>query len=61
MIVEFKRPGDKRASSDPTQQVLKYIEELRDKTIKDVDGETVIDIDDSSPLTKCRRLTSDTT
>lgn len=50
VIVEFKRPGDETPSSDPVDQVLGYIEKLRDKTIKDVDGEVISDIGDDTPF-----------
>jgi|GEM_PF-6503030 len=45
VIVEFKRPGDESLSSDPIDQVLGYIEKLRDQTVRDADGEVVSDID----------------
>lgn len=49
-IVEFKRPGDGRITSDPVSQVLEYIEELRDKTVKALDGEVVSTIDRRTPF-----------
>ncbi|MBJ7578044.1 hypothetical protein JHC09_09115 [Devosia sp. MC532] len=49
-IVEFKRPGDERMSQDPVQQVLTYVDLLRGKTIKDVDGAVVSNIDGSTPF-----------
>ena len=50
VIVEFKRPGDEHLSSDPVDQVLDYIERLRSKTIRSVDGEVVSDINDHTPF-----------
>lgn len=50
VIVEFKRPGDESLSSDPVDQVLGYIEKLRQKTVRDVDGEVVSDIGDETPF-----------
>lgn len=44
VIVEFKRPGDEKLSSDPIDQVLGYIEKLRDKTVRDAEGEVIDDI-----------------
>ena len=44
VIVEFKRPGDENLSSDPIDQVLGYIEKLRDKTVRDAEGEIIDDI-----------------
>ena len=49
-IVEFKRPGDGRITSDPVSQVLEYIEELRDKTVTALDGEVVSTIDRRTPF-----------
>jgi hypothetical protein len=51
-IVEFKRPGDGPLTSNPIDQVLGYIEELRSSTVKDVDGEVVCDIKNTTPF-KC--------
>lgn len=45
VLVEFKRPGDERTTGSPIDQVLEYIEKLRDKTVKRPDGELV-------PITK---------
>lgn len=50
VIVEFKRPGDETLSSDPVDQVLDYIERLRSKTVKDIEGEIVSDINDNTPF-----------
>ena len=44
VIVEFKRPGDEKLSSDPIDQVLGYIEKLRDKTVRDAEGEIIDNI-----------------
>ena len=49
-IVEFKRPGDGRISSDPISQVLQYIEELRDKTVTALDGEVISTITPQTPF-----------
>jgi hypothetical protein len=49
-IVEFKRPGDERMSQDPVNQVLNYIDLLRGKTVRDVDGTVVTSIDDETPF-----------
>ncbi|MXO71390.1 ATP-binding protein [Alteraurantiacibacter buctensis] len=43
-ILEFKRPGDERATSDPVDQVLNYIEKLRDSKARGFDGEVIADI-----------------
>jgi hypothetical protein len=48
--VEFERPGDERMSQDPINQVLNYVDLLRDKTVRDVDGAVVSDIDDQTPF-----------
>ncbi len=48
VIIEFKRPGDEKPSSDPIDQVLGYIEKLRDKTVRDAEGEVISDIADST-------------
>lgn len=44
VIIEFKRPGDENLSSDPVDQVLDYIERLRTRTVRDVEGAVVSDI-----------------
>ena len=49
-IIEFKRPGDERMSQDPVNQVLNYVDLLRGKTIRDVDGAIVSDIDEQTPF-----------
>jgi hypothetical protein len=49
-IVEFKRPGDEHMSQDPVNQVLNYVDLLRGKTVRDVDGAVVSDIDDQTPF-----------
>jgi len=49
-IVEFKRPGDERMSQDPVNQVLNYIDLLRGKTVRDVDGTVVTNINDETPF-----------
>ena len=43
-LVEFKRPGDKQPSSDPVDQVLGYIEKLREHRVVGFDGEPITDI-----------------
>lgn len=45
-LVEFKRPGDARLSSNPIDQVLEYIEKLRGHRVVGFDGEAMTDIDD---------------
>lgn len=50
VIVEFKRPGDERPSQDPINQVLGYIDDLRDSKVRDVDGGVVSDIDENTPF-----------
>lgn len=49
-IVEFKRPGDERPSQEPVRQVLRYIEELRESRVRDVDGAVVSDITKDTPF-----------
>ena len=44
VIIEFKRPGDEKLSSDQIDQVLGDIEKLRDKTVRDAEGEIIDDI-----------------
>ena len=41
VLVEFKRPGDEFTSKDPVDQILGYIEILRSKTVRDIEGEVV--------------------
>ena len=50
VIIEFKRPGDEYLSSDPVDQVLGYIEKLRDRTVRDAEGAVVSDISDKTPF-----------
>jgi ferritin len=50
VIIEFKRPGDEYMTSDPVDQVLGYIEKLRDRTVRDADGAVVSDISDRTPF-----------
>lgn len=50
VIVEFKRPGDEYLTSDPVNQVLDYIERLQNKTVRDVDGAVVGEIDRDTPF-----------
>lgn len=50
VIIEFKRPGDEKLSSDPVDQVLGYIEKLRGKTVRDADGQIIDEISDSTPF-----------
>jgi hypothetical protein len=49
-IVEFKRPGDSSPSGNPVDQVLSYIEEMRASKVKDVDGELVCEIKQTTPF-----------
>ena len=50
VIVEFKRPGDEALSSDPVDQVLDYIERLRSRTVRDIEGSVVSDINYQTPF-----------
>lgn len=50
VIIEFKRPGDEALSSDPVDQVLEYIERLRSRTVRDIDGAIVSDITNQTPF-----------
>lgn len=47
-LVEFKRPGDKTISSDPIDQILEYVEELRRHRVAGFDGEMITDISDDT-------------
>jgi hypothetical protein len=50
VIIEFKRPGDENLSSDPVDQVLDYIERLRSRTVRDIEGAVVSDIGEQTPF-----------
>ncbi len=50
VLVEFKRPGDERPSKNPVDQVLEYIEKLRHKTVRSVEGEVVSEIRKNTPF-----------
>lgn len=50
VIVEFKRPGDENLSSDPVDQVLGYIDKLRNRTVRSPDGEVISDISNNTPF-----------
>lgn len=50
VIVEFKRPGDEYLTSDPVNQVLDYIERLQNKTVRDVEGAVIGEIDRETPF-----------
>ena len=50
VIIEFKRPGDEKLTSDPIDQVLGYIEKLREKTVRDADGEVVSEVTVTTPF-----------
>lgn len=50
VIIEFKRPGDEKLTSNPIDQVLGYIEKLREKTVRDQDGEVVNEISATTPF-----------
>ncbi|MBJ6987085.1 ATP-binding protein [Devosia sp. MC521] len=50
VIVEFKRPGDEKTSSDPIDQVLTYVERLRSRTVRDVEGQVVDEIGEHTPF-----------
>ncbi|WP_370276802.1 MULTISPECIES: ATP-binding protein [Hyphomonas] len=47
-IVEFKRPGKDKVSGNPVDQVLAYIEKLRDKTVVSPDGSVISNISDKT-------------
>jgi hypothetical protein len=49
-IVEFKRPGDERLSQDPIRQVLRYIEDLQNGRVSDMDGAVISDISRDTPF-----------
>lgn len=50
VVIEFKRPGDEKMTSNPIDQVLGYIEKLQSKTVKDADGEVVSEISPKTPF-----------
>lgn len=50
VIVEFKRPGDERPSSDPVDQVLGYIEKLKSRTVRDEEGDVISEIREDTPF-----------
>ncbi len=50
VLIEFKRPGDERTSKNPIDQVLEYVEKLKTKTVRDVDGQVVSEIRDNTPF-----------
>lgn len=50
VIVEFKRPGDEYLTSDPVDQVLGYVEKLRQRTVRGPEGEVISDISDRTPF-----------
>jgi hypothetical protein len=50
VIIEFKRPGDEKLTSNPVEQVLGYIEKLRDKTVKDPEGQVISEITPTTPF-----------
>ena len=50
VLVEFKRPGDERPSKDPVDQVLEYIEKLKSKTVRDINGDVVSEIRKDTPF-----------
>ena len=50
VIIEFKRPGDTLPSKDPVNQVLDYIEELKNSRVRDVDGTVVANIGGATPF-----------
>jgi hypothetical protein len=50
VIIEFKRPGDESMSSDPVDQVLGYVERLRSKSVRDIEGAVVSDINENTPF-----------
>ena len=50
VLVEFKRPGDERPSKNPVDQVLEYIEKLKQKTVRTIDGDIVSEIREGTPF-----------
>ncbi len=50
-IIEFKRPGGGKISSDPVTQVLKYVEELQEQTVVGPDGNIITQINKNTPFT----------
>lgn len=50
VIIEFKRPGDEFLSSDPIEQVLEYVEKLRSRTVRDIEGSMISDISENTPF-----------
>ena len=48
--IQFKRPGDTLPSKDPVNQVLDYIEELKNSRVRDVDGTVVANIGGATPF-----------
>jgi hypothetical protein len=49
-LVEFKRPGDETPSKDPVDQVLEYIEKLRNRTVRDIEGAVISEIRENTPF-----------
>ena len=50
VIIEFKRPGDENLTSDPVDQVLGYIDKLRQRTVRSPDGDVISDINELTPF-----------
>lgn len=50
VLIEFKRPGDEWPSKNPIDQILGYVEKLRNRTVRAVDGEIVSEIRENTPF-----------
>ena len=50
VVLEFKRPGDEALSQDPIDQVLEYVEKLKTKTVRGIDGEIISEIRNDTPF-----------
>lgn len=50
VLIEFKRPGDERPSKNPVDQILEYVEKLRNRTVRSVEGEVVSEIRENTPF-----------
>lgn len=50
VVIEFKRPGNEKLTSNPIDQVLGYIEKLQSKTVRDAEGEVVSEVTDKTPF-----------
>lgn len=50
VLIEFKRPGDERPTKNPVDQILEYVEKLRNKTVRSIEGEVVSEIRENTPF-----------